>query len=1001
MKKKKKTQKKVSDWKKWEELAYSYIKDLLGEHGLTFELHTRGSHDGGADGIYLFNRSKNLDASIWCLVLMEAKYRQSESSLSLDDCAKSMIIAFNRRADSLYIVTNIPVSKQAADNAAQTDSCSSLHIIFVSAKDMIQYIDRERKSLSENKKIGGAFLDCVYEQLTNQKSTDSNQIQSMLDNRYVQINSWEKKADETVQKYYLNKNNFYIKGAEGSGKRTLMNLVAKKLERNGVLIKKINLAVCKSIRVLFLHTICSLWNVKAAFLDEKDIEKYIQEILFIPSENMQEGKNIIETAKSVLLQSSTEISKNKDIYMYHLLSYISMLLKTREKPLKIALIFEQIGDVSKDILVFLMKMISDMNDLGIISFVEMNDPFILENDEIYNNSVETKAFIDKFKHEDVFVPDINEDDSVNLIRSRLSLNHGQALSLAKVLDNNPGKITAATDLLNDQYKDKLEIIANYDSEKLIDFWDKIGFYKYGLIPSSVKHFYRMTPFPEIYEITYFCDGYIPLDLISFIYGEDAEKIIDYAIKSGMYYRDTAYLFCRNSSYRKCIVLLVSDENHCYNIVYKIDKYFHNNKSRLSDKVAYLRFLYLKHDVVGSELAGLLIELVHFRMGMHQYSDALQLIREFLDYYDNHDVQTERIVEIYLMSLDCIRELQIDDDPNLSYLYKKTENEIISFCPKEENPDWYRYLLHLWHREFITANTKESIRISRGLMEGLDRSRALFSEAEDFPGQVYTAYGLSVKKIQSGEAALSIFEQGVLHYPKSVYANASFKSQEANLMLSKNSEIALKKYQKLLEYVKDKDYPYHEVLHIENDIAMASFFSGMYKEAAIMAQKVISKATSIELLAQKGRAENILACCAIASVNDIKKAKELLESSIASLSLCRSYQFLWRSQFNLASVHIFSKDEDEALINIRSILDRVNKSFSSKIISDPESTLYQVNLACFMLLKESENIELYSEYYQKQDDSVKKKLAELTNNSDWRSNFVGKIRTFNGIILTVG
>jgi len=83
MKKKKKTQKKVSDWKKWEELAYSYVKDLLGEHGLTFELHTRGSHDGGADGIYLFNRSNNLDASIWCLVLMEAKYRQSESSLSL------------------------------------------------------------------------------------------------------------------------------------------------------------------------------------------------------------------------------------------------------------------------------------------------------------------------------------------------------------------------------------------------------------------------------------------------------------------------------------------------------------------------------------------------------------------------------------------------------------------------------------------------------------------------------------------------------------------------------------------------------------------------------------------------------------------------------------------------------------------------------------------------------------------------------------------------------
>jgi len=429
----------------------------------------------------------------------------------------------------------------------------------------------------------------------------------------------------------------------------------------------------------------------------------------------------------------------------------------------------------------------------------------------------------------------------------------------------------------------------------------------------------------------------------------------------------------------------------------------HNDSKLSDKVAYLRFLYLKHGAEESELTELLVELVHFRMGMHQYGDALQLLREFLDYYDNHNIQTDRIVEIYLLSLNCIRELQIDDDPKLSYLYKKAENEIISFCRKEDNPDWYRYQMYLWHKEFIAANTVESERISRGLMEGLDRSRMLFNESEDFPGQVYTAYGLSIKKSKSGEAALSIFEQGVLHYPKSVYANASFKSQEANLMLSKDPRKALEKYQDLLEYVKDKNYPYHEVLHIKNDIAMASFFSNMYKEAEILAQKVISETSSMELLAQKGRAENILACCAIAEGNNIKKAKELLESSVVSLSLCRSYQFLWRSQFNLASVLISSgnKDVDEALTNIHSIFTRANNSFNSKIALDSESTIYQVNLACFMLLKELKNDTLYKEYYQKQDDSVKKKIEVLTNSSDWRSSFEGKIDTFNGIILTVG
>ena len=580
----KKTQKKTFEWEKWEELAYSYVKDLLDEHNLTFELHTQGSNDGGADGIFLFNRSSIIDASSWHFALMEAKYRQSESSLSLDDCAKSMIIAFNRNADDLYIITNIPISKQAVENALLMDSYSSLHIIFVSAENMIRYIDKERKSLSANQKIGSNFLNCVYKQLTNSNSKNaaSNRNQTISGNSYVQINSWVGKADETLQKYYLNKKNFYIRGAEGSGKRTFMNLVAKKLERDGVLIKKVNLAVCKSVRVLFLHTICSLWNVKATFIDEKDIEKIIQEILFIPFDNIQEGKNIIETVKNILLKSGMEITKNKDIYMYHLLSYISMLLKSREKPLKIALIFEQVCYASNDILVFLMKLISDMNGLGVISFVEMNDPFVLENDDNYSNTVEIKAFINKCKHEDIFVPDLDESDSVRIIRSRLSLNYGQALSLAKVLGNNPGRITAATDLLNNQYKDKLDIIANYNNENLADFWDKIGFNKYGLIPSSVNHFYRVNPFPEIYEITYFFDGYVPMDLISYIYGENAEKIVDYAINSGMYCRDVDYLFCINASYRKCIVRLISDEEHCYSIVGKLDEYFHNNDGSITN-----------------------------------------------------------------------------------------------------------------------------------------------------------------------------------------------------------------------------------------------------------------------------------------------------------------------------------------------------------------------------------------------------------------------------------
>ena len=207
MKKKRKHQKRKSDWKKWEELAYAYVKDLLGKDEIIFSCHTQESHDGGADAIYILNKLNDIGASMWCLALMEAKYRQNESSLSLDDCAKSMIIAFNRRADDLYIVTNIPISNQAIENAYQTRSYSSLNIIFVTAHDMKGYIDRKRKPLSENNKIDSVFLDCVYEQLKKCEETVHSYNHPISNNCYVEIDSWEVEVEETIKKYYLDKNN--------------------------------------------------------------------------------------------------------------------------------------------------------------------------------------------------------------------------------------------------------------------------------------------------------------------------------------------------------------------------------------------------------------------------------------------------------------------------------------------------------------------------------------------------------------------------------------------------------------------------------------------------------------------------------------------------------------------------------------------------------------------------------------------------------------------------
>ena len=101
--------KNENTWKKWELLAYEYVKNIYKDVKIQEEKHTNDSHDSGFDGIWLLRSD---DKALMKLVLMEAKYRTSQSSLPLNDCAKAIIIAFNLSASRLYNVKLGKISLQ-------------------------------------------------------------------------------------------------------------------------------------------------------------------------------------------------------------------------------------------------------------------------------------------------------------------------------------------------------------------------------------------------------------------------------------------------------------------------------------------------------------------------------------------------------------------------------------------------------------------------------------------------------------------------------------------------------------------------------------------------------------------------------------------------------------------------------------------------------------------------------------------------------------------------
>lgn len=144
MNNKKRNNKKTNNWEEWESLAYEYVRDIYKDAKIQEEKHTNASHDSGFDGIWLLRSN---DRALMKLVLMEAKYRSSQSSLPLNDCAKAIIIAFNLSASQLYIVTNIPFAPQTKENTAKFQKRANIEIICVGGNDLKKFIKKKKAYL--------------------------------------------------------------------------------------------------------------------------------------------------------------------------------------------------------------------------------------------------------------------------------------------------------------------------------------------------------------------------------------------------------------------------------------------------------------------------------------------------------------------------------------------------------------------------------------------------------------------------------------------------------------------------------------------------------------------------------------------------------------------------------------------------------------------------------------------------------------------------------------
>ena len=986
--------KKKKNWEEWETLAYEYVRAIYKDAKIQEEKHTDASHDSGFDGIWLLRSN---DRALMKLILMEAKYRNSQSSLPLNDCAKAIIIAFNLSAAQLYIVTNIPFAPQTKENAVKFQKRANIEIICVDGDDIKNFIQRKKEYLINQCNISKSFITEIEKYIVSDVNSEGFWELNNLNADYVDVPERTEQIEKITKGLAFQSAIYLLSGNAGTGKSVLCDKVRKKLEEFSFESSIIDLRFCTSSRILYLSVLESIWGVKLEpVLEDSDLEKYIDTLLSVGDPHVD--PEIINAVKYILLSTCSNYQRHRDIYLHLLLKYLDLILNSKHEFLRIVIFFENLHTVSEETFAFLTDIIQNLKRNNIRVVLETRIPFFMPKlnqiKKSQNHFQHIKNFVDlEFK-----IARFQRKNAGEVIKKHFKLTNQACDSLAEILCDNPLELHNAVKLLEGQPYGFEKYVNTLSSGELRKYWEKLGI-KFSTTTMALLNSLKNIPcFAQIFELSVILKGSISREILVLFFYEDCDLVIKTCINSTVFDVKNGKLICRHLRYLDAMKEM-SDENLRYQTAKKLLPYVLEHEQ--ADEyylLIELDILYIIGDI--KNIPHRTQNITCFLMKMHQYRDAFT---ELLRYIEFTEKSNEISLEILLFSLDCIRELHEENNADYEFIYNLVEeNIILEYVDFEKSKFWYKYQLMIWHKNFVMGNLQEALKISTKLYDSLEDVADLFEDEEDYPGQVYNAYGLSVKMCSSGEDAYLIFQEGSKRYPCSYYIHAALLSQEGNQYLKYNPDEAAKKYKQLIEIVKNKQYPYQEVLHTKTDIAMSFFLSGKFHQSKLWAQRSIEEASALNMYSQKGRAENIYGCC-LAAQAEYESSIEKFWESIYLLEISKSELYLWRAQLNLASVLLLeSQNKEKVKELLLTVLNTLKNKFTAKIMKDTQSVPYHGMLLVLRYLYDLEELQIINDlklhFY---GTNLASDFSRLLSEEDWRSQFRTKVICYAGTVLVTG
>ena len=987
-------------WRNLEKLGYAYICSLQKNNQTIKSVLTNESHDSGYDGIWLVISDTNVPLQ---KILMEAKYRSDyEKSLPLSDCAKAIIIAFNMSANKLYIVTNKAFAPQTRSEISQFNRRSNLQVIGVNQTELRCFISDNRDDLIKKFEIDEQFLN-ELEMDDSPKISIPDTVLNDVSKSYLFDECRKNLITEIAKKLMSERAVYMLTGQEGIGKSILGKEIEKRLLKEKYDVFKIDLSLCTSARVLYLKILEAIWGVSlTTILEDIDLATYLDQLISTSSLTIEPA--VVNAIKHILT-SRVSYAEHKDIFLYLLLKYIDCILENKKDWLNLAIFFENINMVSEEVSDFLLELINCLRKNNIKVLLEVRTPFIFVDN---SNLTKSNWYFNSLKKsvDDYFdVKVLESKTAIQMIQKQLLLSDRVCSNMAKTLDNNPLEIQSALKILSADESLLNANLENMSDEQLEEYWNECGISLNSVVSSLILKLRNDPTLSYAFEMVTLLKGSIPYYVLNEIDKEHKDHFIKAIEDSTIFKEGRAAFECFHLRYLTAMEE-TSELRKKYEVALWLLPIVRENKNA-NPLNSYIELNLLYALGMDELIPSYTLSVIALLKECHQYKDAIKVANKYIELQDaKTQIDTENnkvMIDVLIQTLSCVKELDEDNNPAYSFLYKKACEYIMLDNPDTETAgrNWYQFRLLLWFKEFKIGHFDEAMDIAKSLYDQIEKTSGLFREDEDYPGQVYNTYGLSVKVKNSGDAAEQIFRECVSRYPKSFFGRAALLSQVGNRLLRTEPLLAAQIYADLLETIKGKDYPYQECLHTRIDIAMSNFLGEKYNIACMRCKESVEIASTIGIYTQKGRALNIWGCC-LAAQGDYEKSESLFRESYNLLVLSNAINYSWRSRMNLATILLYQQRIDDAVAEFEAVLNTLIDSFREKIVRDQDSVPYQCILVILLYLNETQNTKKIKQILEKLDlDILNRDFLRLSDLQHWRETFHSKVAFRGDVILVTG